>query len=288
MRQVCTSAVAVCLMASSAAGADDRVGDLLSATRAAILGPSGDADVRGLSMSGQGTRAVGPMQMAGSFDLHLVLPERFVRVDRLSVAGVKAEIASGFDGTALIQRARGADGVRMDPDALMPAEVRDSARAAAVAGAKQELGLLLLGLLADSFPFHPWRFAYEGIADAPDGSADVILATGPTGFTAHLFVDTRTHLPLMVSWQAPDVLGAFRRLTTDRPGVAPSRADIERLGQGALVEHRLSFGQHRRSGALTWPSVVRRSVAGTTTEEIAIERLVLNPAIDARVFETGR
>ncbi len=288
MRQVCAGVVAVCLLVTGkASGSDERADAVLKAARRAIGGPVESGAVRALTVSGRGKRAIGPMQIAGSFELYVLLPERAMRIDRLSVGGLRSEITSGFDGSLLIQRARGADGITLDPEALLPADIRQAARATAVRGARQDLALLLLGLVADSFPFFPLEFSYAGTADAPDGSADVILAQG-RDLTARLFIDARTRRPLLVSWNAPDVLGAARQLTEGTRGAPPAAADVEARARGPLVEHRLYFEAPRQSGAVTTPTLIRRAVGGRTTEEMTIDGLALNPAIDPALFEAGR
>ena len=40
-------------------------------------------------------------------------------------------------------------------------------------------------------------------AEAPQGKADVIDVKGPANFRARLFIDSQTHLPIMLTWQAP-------------------------------------------------------------------------------------
>lgn len=313
MRYVCTSVVVVCLTAGAATGhaidmplpsptddsADqhdavstsgeaDRARVVLEAARAAIAAASAANPVRTLTIAGRTTRAVGPMQLVSAVDLHIALPHRYVRIDRLSMAGSRVEIASGFDGASLIQRARSGDGIRMNPETLLPAGARDAARITAVLGAKQDLAILLLGFLADSFPFYPLQFASAGTAEAPDGSADVVIATGANGFSVRLFVDTRTKRPLMASWSAPDALAAARQLVAEGRTTAPSLADVAALGSASMVEHRLHFESPRSADGVTWPSIVRRSVAGKPVEEWHIERIAVNAGIDDRVFEMER
>ena len=46
----------------------------------------------------------------------------------------------------------------------------------------------------------PSRVCVRRRGEAPDGKAHVIDVKGAGGFSARLFVDTRTRLPLMLSW----------------------------------------------------------------------------------------
>jgi hypothetical protein len=74
---------------------------------------------------------------------------------------------------------------------------------ARVAMVKQDFVRLTLGMFATSFPSYPLTFTYAGQAEAPQGSADVLDVKGPANFTARLFVNSQTHLPIMVTWTAP-------------------------------------------------------------------------------------
>lgn len=71
-----------------------------------------------------------------------------------------------------------------------------------VAAVKQDFVRLTLGMFAGSFGSYPLTFTYAGQAEAPQGSADVLDVKGPANFSAKLFVNSQTHLPIMISWTA--------------------------------------------------------------------------------------
>ena len=87
-------------------------------------------------------------------------------------------------------------------------------RTGRVVSVKQDFVRLALGMFAGSFSTYPLTFTYVGQAEAPQGKADVVDAKGPGNFTVRLFVNSQTHLPIMVSWQAP----AGRGGPPGRPG----------------------------------------------------------------------
>jgi hypothetical protein len=74
---------------------------------------------------------------------------------------------------------------------------------ARVTTVKQDFVRLTLGMFASSFSSYPLTFTYAGQAEAPQGTADVLDVKGPANFSARLFVNSQTHLPIMISWQAP-------------------------------------------------------------------------------------
>jgi hypothetical protein len=138
---------------------------------------------------------------------------------------------------------------------------------------KQDFARLMLGLFAKSYSSFPLTFAYVGQAEAPQGRADVIDVKGDGGFTARLFVDGKTHLPIMLSWQARPA--AARGRGPGPPAVPPT------------VETRLYFAEYREFSGLQLPTRVRRAVAGETTEETTFDRFRINARVDPRRFEPG-
>lgn len=46
----------------------------------------------------------------------------------------------------------------------------------------------------------PLTYTYGGQVEAPGGMADGIEGKGPNGFVVHLFIDSKTHLPVMLNY----------------------------------------------------------------------------------------
>jgi hypothetical protein len=46
----------------------------------------------------------------------------------------------------------------------------------------------------------PLTYAYGGQVESPGGMADGIEGKGPNGFVVHLFIDSKTHLPVMLNY----------------------------------------------------------------------------------------
>lgn len=265
---------------------DDAARTVLRQARDALGGERALGAVRGLKGVGRSSRLLGPMRFAGDIDLRLALPDRYVRIDQLLFGTLSAEIATGFNGHALIQRARGPDGLRLNPTAGIPPSGLAAAERAAMAGVRQDAALLLLGFFCASLDLHPLHFTYAGEAESPDGAAKALDITGPDGLRARLFIDRGSHLPLLVTWMGPDVAGAARAMGGPVPVVSPDPALL--LAQLQPVEHRLYFGDYRPVGALRWPFRLQRSVAGQVSEDVTFDSFTINPAVDARLFDVGR
>jgi hypothetical protein len=229
--------------------------------------------------------------VAGEVEILLAPPDRYRRTDRLKVAGLTSEVTTGLNARTFVQRASGANGVRVDPVAALDPGVRAVVAEGAARGARHDLMRLLLVLVGDP-PGGSLSFRLGGTAEAPDWRADVLHVEGPDGFAARLFVDTRTRLARLIAWDGPDTPGAIRRLTASyrssntRPPEA-SVADLLNQAQ-SVVEHRLYLSDYRRAGPLTWPHRLRRTAGSDPIEDITFERFWINPPLEAHDFDPDR
>ena len=285
----CIVAVAVLVLAVGSVSADRQSangqgadGEPLEQARSALGGES-LAALRTLRVEGQSTRVVGPLRLGSAIELLLERPDRFLRVDRMRLAGSSAETVSGFVGDQFFQRTP-------QPLALSlaghpsPDQSQALMRAAAV-GFRKELTLLLLGFFGGTFDGSPMRVERLGSAEAPDGKAEALRLTFGDGSLATLFIHVDTHLPLMVSWQGTDPAVAVRLATTTEAAVASVLAASAEL---PLVEHRLHFSDYRQVDRLRWPFLVRRTGGGAPMEELRFDRFTLNPVFKARTFTGDR
>ena len=83
--------------------------------------------------------------------------------------------------------------------AAAPAPTPEQLNEIRVRRMRVQLQRLTAALLADAGT--PWVDA--GIAESPDGKADILETKEETGRTLRLFIDQETHLPLMVQYQDP-------------------------------------------------------------------------------------
>jgi hypothetical protein len=180
--------------------------------------------------------------------------------------------------------------------------------------AKQDFTRLALGLFADAPAAYPLTFAYAAQAQAPQGTADVLEVRGAGNFTVRLFIATDTHLPIMISWQAPPA-----GVVVTTPGQPPPRtvapgavivaappappatasaeekdayakqvAALRQKAQTTPVEYRLYYADYRDVDGVKLPFRLRRAIGPDTTEETTFDRFRLNTKIDPRKFALGR
>jgi len=185
---------------------------------------------RTLRTNAAGTTTEHPFEMA------MELPDRYMKKEVLQALGnMSVYRTSGFNGDGLIseidappqlsggghivmrvQTAGGPGG----PGGPMTPEQQEASRKTMLANTKRDYARMLLGMLGTSSAAYPLTFTYGGVAESPDGKADVIDIKGEGDFAARLFIDTRTHLPLMLSWMDKEPPIVVQRMVGG-PGGAP-------------------------------------------------------------------
>jgi hypothetical protein len=168
-------------------------------------------------------------------------------------------IVGGFRG--LGARGRGA---MADPEAQRRTRQADVSR------------LMLMWLLRSDVPV-----AWVGIAESPDGKADVLEARFADNVPTRLFLDVETHMPLMMTWQGMPVGAGARR------GGMPQRGRIQAmpvLPPPEPVNFEMTFSEHRAVDGIRLPHAVTRGMNGETTERWTIRRYRVNPTLEADTF----
>ena len=314
-----------------------RAEQVLSEARKAMGGDKLTA-LKSLVASGRTKRVRGNNLVPIEFELLIELPDKYVRADEFPAEDTDPT-SSGFNGDALVQipppAAMPAPGQRgmpagppATPGAAQPPAMPGMApggrgpagpegrgpmmdpRRGRIATVKQDFARLALGLFAAS-PAYPLTFSYAAIAEAPQGKADVLDVKGEGNFTLRYFINSETHLPVMVSWTTPPtnvivtVPGQPQPATiapgavvvagpaAPAPGAPKEEMDkytkdvlaVRAKAQATPVEHRLYFADYRDVDGLRFPFRLRRAIGAETTEETTFDRFRVNAKIDPRKFE---
>lgn len=308
MRSVIGSALAMVMAAgiNNAFAQDARATEILAKTRAAVGGAKLEA-LKAFSLQASTQRNVGQVQMAADLEIALELPDKYLKSEtsRGGMAGLT--LSSGFNADRAILPAGasfsggGTVMFRMGPGgpvndaSKMTDEQRTQLNTITLRNARGELSRLMLGWFAMAHPSLQAQFTYAGEAESPDGKAHVIDVKGAEGFEARLFIDQNNHLPLMLTYKGRQP----RMVTQSRTGPA-SEDERKKLQADAqqqikremaepqpLVEFSMFFENWREVDGITFPHVMRRAVAGETTEEWTINKVKVNPKLDSKKFDTG-
>jgi hypothetical protein len=309
---------------------------VLAQAREALGGEKRLSAVKNFVVTGRTRQVRGDNLVPIEFEIACELPDKYVRKDEIP-AQESGPTSTGFNGDQLIQlpvpaapqppggaqpqRGEGA-GRMAGPEAPSTAQL-DAMRNARVATVKQDFVRLTLAMFATSFSSYPLTLTYAGQAEAPQGTADVLDVRGASNFSARLFVNSQTHLPIMVSWHAP--AGRGRGPAPGGPGAAPAGrggaapaappgaaltppAGVPAPPPGvapgtaprggapgavpgppaAAVEYRLYYGEYRDVDGMQWPFRLRRATGSETTEETTFDRFKVNTKIDPKKFEVRK
>ena len=303
-------AVALALgFARGAAGQDVKAAEVLAGTRRAI-GKKLET-LTSLSVQAAAQRNVGNFQMTSDLELLIDLPDKYMRSESSTSAMVSMSSTMGFNGDRPVKggpqggMAPGGMVIRMGGPGLAPggggekptAEQQQQMDKQIVRSARQEISRLMLGWFGMTHPSVTVHYAYAGEAESPDGKAFIVDARNEDGFAARLFIDEKTHLPLMVTYKGPQ-----SRIVTavgPRGAAPPTREEGARLPDRAksevediqkqppvMVDYTLYFDDWREEDGIKFPHGFRRASGGTTTEEWTVNKVKVNPKIDPKKFET--
>ena len=139
----------------------------------------------------------------------------------------------------------------------------------------QKFGIHLLETMIIGIPGLPIEFKYVGEAEAEDGRAHVVDARGPNGFAARIFLDSKTHLPLMVTYSenVPSL-----QITTKKGNVqaAPPKLNVRKV--------ELRYSDFRSERGLVLPHNVSVTRNGLLVEERQLTRVELKPKFSSDHF----
>ena len=253
---------------------------VMAAAREALGSEKRIAAVKTVVATGRTRQVQGDNLVPIEFEIYMELPDKYARTDEIP-ARESGPTTRGFNGSELIQfPAAAALPARGGAVATRPLEGAAPAPPGRAGGPppdpitvlKQDFARLTLGMFATSFTSYPVTFSYGGTAEAPDGKAEVIDVKGPANMSARLFVNSQTHLPLMLSWTAPPPGG---RAGAGQPPPKPT-------------ENRIYYADYRDVDGLKLPFRIRRAVDTTTTEETVFDRFRINAKIDPKKFEVRK
>ena len=307
---------------------------LLAEARSALGGEQRLAGVRTLQVTGTFRRVVNDNDTEGDFEVFIELPDNYLRSEKTGTPGQPSteviEALIGGEVRDVVQGGGGgggggvnfgADGfppveTEGDPDADpgaadvgggLPEETDAASGRAAGAGRGGRVAdadsqrrtreadvsrLLLMWLLESDMPL-----VWIGIAESPDRKADVLQAQYVDGQPTRLFVDSSTHMPLMMQWEAAPApargrvgrggrrggRGGDRRGSGSGDG-PPDGGGVRQAGPPPVVTFDMTFFDHREVDGIRLPYVITRGADGQTTERWTISRYRVNPSFSAETF----
>jgi hypothetical protein len=316
-----TSVAAIVVVASfvqfdgislSPLAAQDRVPGIIAAARKALGGEDKVAGLKGLTAEGPFRRAMGGRDMEGTLTVTLARPDKMKRAEEMQMGGMVGgptiertmvlNGATSWEDTA--NRGGMGGGMRIvmqGPPGQGPggaaAPTPEQLNEARTRRMRVQMLRLTAALLADAGT--AWVDA--GIAESPEGKADILETKEETGRTLRLFIDQGTKLPLMVQYQDPKPMVMINNGGPGRgpggpggPGGGGPPASPEEM-QKRLEEMRrqppqmgtyaMHLSDFKKVDGVMLPHRIETSLDGEPNEEWTIESYKVNPNIKADVWE---
>ena len=285
---IAAGTLAVSPSPATAQDAAARAAAVLAEAREALGGDERLRAVTTLQAAGDFRRVLGEMQMEGELELLLEPPDKLRKNEDISMPGgarmTRTEVVNGAEvwddsgqrggmghGVAIVMRGPG--GANADP-----AEVKEMQRRMRRAELARYAAAWLLAF--DGAATH------AGIAEAPDGRADVIEIAPAEGPPIRLFIDQATHLPLMLTWQGPQPRIMVRRQAgppSDREQ-AREAAAAEESGPPPQATFEMRLADYREVSGVRLPHQISKAVNGQTNEEWTIAAYEVNPSLRSNTF----
>ena len=262
---------------------DTKAEQLLAQARAALGGDGNLAKVQGLTAAGTYQREVGDRQLNGEVTIDLQLPDKMLRTESMRPMGdATIETLQGINGDQILRHSRTIGGgpnmmVRIAPPGGADGEAQ------ALRNQRADMTRFALALLLTSPLSMPLEYAYGGEAEADDGKADVVDAKGPGSFAARLFLDQKTHRPLMLAYRgaAPRMMMRTQRGDGPPPGAG---VPPHELPPPQIVDIQLFLDDYRSVDGVLLPHHLSRSVDGKPNEEMTFKTIRINPTFKPDAF----
>jgi hypothetical protein len=269
---------------------------VLADMRQALGGDTALAAVRAFSVDGSESRDLGGRTTGAEVEFAVELPDRFVRVHRLSTPFGMSVDTTGFNGDRRIRRRDSDLPVPPDPFENETPDQKAQRAARVVRDLKHEFSRLALATIGPP-AIDPLDVTFDGRETIDGRPADVLQLRSADGYTARLFVDAATHLPVMVSWMgSPIVVFSTSSIVAVPRGQAPDSGsmpvpDLPRGDPTAgmpPVEHQLRFDDYKTADGLTWPHRLTETVGGRVWVTIRLGKYKLNPKPNDKLFDPSR
>ncbi len=271
----------------SAQDAANKAQQLIAQARAAL----GSEKLKSLGAEGSYRRSLGSREMNGELTLEMILPDKMLKVETMRPFGdLEINRLEAVNGDAVWedqQRSGGGGGnimIRRGGIGGDPKKVQEMMQH----GIRAEFARLSLGMLAQTPASFPVEYSYAGEAESPEGKADILDVKGPNNFAIRLFLDQKSHRPLMLTYKGKKPR-AVMHMSTSGP---PSEQELEKRMKDAEaeaakapdVEFQVRFSDYKSEGGVTLPHRISKGIESETNEEIEFTKFKINPQIKPEKF----
>jgi hypothetical protein len=282
-------ALAVACAVTVPALAQDRAQTVLADARKA-LGKGAQGQINALSVAATVRRVVpaaGNMELSSEVQLDVLFPDKYRRTETISIAQLSRTVTTGLNGADLFYDDGGAAAM-MGMDPTKPGPQRDET----IKSLKSDMFRMVTVWLLAPPATMPATFTSAGVAEAPDGKADVVDVKGPDTLNLRLFLDTGTHRLLMATYQSESVdpkqimevtQKYMAQAKADPQGTVKAlREEIEKLPKKSVTVQ-MHFSEPKTMNGLTLPTKISVDAA-QGQEEWTITSFKVNPSLSPDRF----
>jgi hypothetical protein len=304
---VIASAFLTCV-AATVAGQTGDAAKILTDARQALGGDSALTAVQTITVIGSLARTVGNHTSDNSLEIAWELPDKFVRTERRT-EGSGGPLPSwtittrdGFAGDVPIHESLAPDApfpveISVNPPPQTPADIAADLKKR-LSNQRHAFSQYALVLFAASPVVHPVTLTPVGQRPVGNSTADVIDARGPDNRVVRLYVDVKTHLPVMLTWMARPVVVTSSGTTmtavavrggqsmpVTRPEMAPIALPAGDPTAGMPdVEHQMTISDYKVDNGLNWPHRFVDRVNGKVFEDVRLGKFKVNGKINPSAF----
>jgi hypothetical protein len=274
--------------------ADAKAEEILKAARTALGGDDALAKVQSATVTGSSRRIMGEREFSSDVTLDLLLPDKFKRTEEMSFGqgGPSVTRVSAVNGTEVwddgTNRGGGGFMMRMGGPGVPGGgpggagrEPTEEERARFKQFQERRMKserarYSLIWFLKSDAPV-----TYAGVAEAPDGKADVLEIKPEGAAPMKLFIDQESHKPLMLTYE-----GVLPRMIIRGQGQRPTPEEIEKMRNEPpqQVTYEVHFSEYKNVDGVLLPHLISQSVNGNVSEEFTIEKYKLNAPLKPADF----
>lgn len=265
-----------------------RAEEVLRQAREALGGEAKLKEIQNFSASGSFRRMSNGQEQAGERRMDLLLPDKYKISDTLSlIAGIELTLVSALNGNQAWSDSRTSTGnaqvMTMRRGGNEQQNREDQARNLRAEFTRYMLALFLMPPPNSSIEF-------GGEAEAPDGRADILVLKDANAVVARLFIDQKTHRPLMMTYRGVAVRmktmkttaggsGDIDKITKDAQSNPPARQESD-------MQMRLS--DYKAEKGILLPHLISITVEDQPYEEWEVKSFKINSSdLTAKKFEKG-
>ena len=291
---------------------------LLAEARKALGGDDKFKAIKALEVKGKSARAQQQATLQGDFEIAIEMPDKFRRKESLGLSDINVDIVqllNGAEGSTNVKLGGAAAGIGGFEDGggggnrgrggrgndiarfLLGGDTSDDPeeqhKVVLVAQARMVMALLLTAKDPVS---------WVGVAESPDGRADVLEFKTADGTATRFLLDEKTHLPLMLSWtgtvQSFNNRGGGNRGGGNRGGggAPPNFPQSQNPNQGrgggnnnnrATAQQanlQMHLSDYKAVSGLKFPFLIQSGANNETTEELVVKNIRVNPSFKADLF----